>query len=301
MTTRSMTTDLLDPKFATDLVGTAASLDMLDAAPALSRTVAHTPEFHAPVPATPVLTPEMHALFPQTTGLDDFTMKDPDSGDPHHGTVIPLPDPKFGVGDGMFPIEGTDGDDDIDGTSAGDIIYGHGGDDTIHGAAGYDTIDGNDGWDTIYGEAGNDFLSGNDGDDWLMGGDGGDHLSGGADQDTLQGMDGNDWLFGDAGSDVLSGDEGDDILIGGPGGIDYMTGGAGADAFLSLDDIQEHLVSDYSAAEGDTVDGASWEYDAFTNQTTVFSEGGNAVFVLQNYNAQVSGINLVEYNPAPPV
>jgi Ca2+-binding RTX toxin-like protein len=303
MTMRSKTTDVLDPKLHADLVGTAASLGALDTAPAPARTVAHTPEFHAPIAATP--NPDVDDLFPPHAAFDDFKVKG--AGDDHHGgAVIPLPDPVFTV-PGLFPIEGTEGDDDLDGTSASDIINGLGGGDTIFGGDGHDNIDGGDDDDLLNGELGNDYLQGGAGDDNLVGDNGGDaealhgndFLYGGAGDDSLTGMGGDDWLFGGTGQDALAAMEGNDTLVGGPGGADYMYGGEGADTFVSIDDVQQHFVGDYSAAEGDTVEGSSWDYDAGTNATTVF-DGGAALFVLQNYNAQVSGINLVQYDPAPP-
>ena len=53
------------------------------------------------------------------------------------------------------------------------------------------------------------------------------------------------------------------------------------------------------SAEGDAVDGTSWEYIEAAGWTAVYSEEGAAVFLLRGYNAEASGINLVQYAPEP--
>jgi Ca2+-binding RTX toxin-like protein len=292
-TSRTTTSSVLDPKLAPDQLGIAAAHGQFDTAP-ISRIAAVTDLVLVKSPPAPEL-------------ADDLAHKTPPTHDTHHDTVFPLPDPVFGVGDGVFPIEGTEGDDDLDGTSYGDIINGLGGEDTIFGGDGHDNIDGGDDDDLLNGELGNDFLQGGAGNDNLVGDNGADaealhgndFLDGGAGDDSLTGMAGDDWLFGGAGVDALAGMEGNDTLVGSAGGADYMYGGEGADAFVSIDDAQQHFVGDYSAAEGDTVEGTSWSFNAGTNATTDF-DGGVALFVLQGYNAGVSGINLVQYDPAPP-
>ncbi|GAB2175687.1 calcium-binding protein [Dongia sp. agr-C8] len=298
-TTRSTTNSVLDPRLVPDQLGIAAASSgpLFD----VTNTV-YRPATHGLPPAPK---PESHDLAAPSADVGDFKTTHPDTGHHDGDTIFPLPDPVF-LAPGVFPIEGTEGDDDLEGTDVGDIINGLGGEDLITGGDGHDTIDGGGDADEIYGDSGNDYIEGGNGDDALFGdGDqppalnGNDFLYGGEGEDVLSGMGGNDWLFGGDDADILFGGAGDDTLIGGPGGSDIMYGNEGADAFVSIDDTQQHTVVDYSAAQGDTVEGTSWTFDAGTGATTVY-DGGAALFVLQGYNAGVSGINLVQYDPAPP-
>ncbi|WP_272911508.1 calcium-binding protein [Loktanella sp. M215] len=61
--------------------------------------------------------------------------------------------------------------------------------------------------------------------------------------DELYGARGNDIIFGGAGADYLSGNWGSDVL----------TGGAGADIFAFDGDFDDDIVTDFSAADGDTL------------------------------------------------
>ncbi|WP_395020702.1 calcium-binding protein [Dongia sp.] len=301
-TTRSTTNNVLDPKLVPDQLGIAAASSgpLFDVTNTIYRPATHG------LPPAPK--PESHDLAAPSPDIDELKIKHPDTGHHDGDTIFPLPDPVF-LAPGLFPINGTAGNDDLDGTDAGDIINGLGGEDLITGGDGYDTIDGGGDADEIYGDSGNDYIEGGTGDDALFGdGDqspelnGNDFLSGGEGEDVLSGMGGNDWLFGGDDTDTLFGGEGDDTLVGSMGGADTMYGNEGADAFVSIDDIaqpQPHTVVDYSAAQGDTVEGDSWTFNAGTNSTTVF-DGGAALFVLQSYNAGVSGINFTQYDPAPP-
>lgn len=93
------------------------------------------------------------------------------------------------------------------------------------GGAGNDTLRGGLGNDDLRGGPGNDTISGRGGDDLLMGEE---------DNDTLAGDDGNDRLYGGGGTDKLNGGAGCDGLIGGVGNKDELTGGPGADRFVTL-------------------------------------------------------------------
>mgnify|MGYP001345035174 CR=1 FL=1 len=61
--------------------------------------------------------------------------------------------------------------------------------------------------------------------------------------DELYGARGNDIIFGGAGADYLSGNWGSDVL----------TGGTGADIFAFDGDFDDDIVTDFSAADGDTL------------------------------------------------
>ena len=310
--------DILDPKTGLDLVGYTASLGRLDTAASAPKSVASDGAMKpAPEPTEPevgVREPTMEDPVPQVIdtheildppeGTDVFKAAGDDTAD--QGGIAPLPDPVF-LEPAPFPIYGTHFADTIDGTEAGDVIYALDGSDGVYGHGGHDKIDAGAGHDWIAGDEGNDWLLGQSGDDTLFGDgvtgesalDGNDFLDGGSGHDVLYGRGGDDWLFGGSGEDDVYGGSGDDTLIGTFGGRDNLYGGSGADAFLSFDDFQQHDVWDYSAAEGDTVEGATWSYNPFGDWTTVFADNGAAVFLLQGYNAETSGINLVQYAPEP--
>ncbi|MBS7789504.1 hypothetical protein KTR66_05835, partial [Roseococcus sp. SDR] len=80
-------------------------------------------------------------------------------------------------------------------------------------------------------------------------------LDGGAGANRLEGGDGNDVLSGGAGNDTLLGGTGTDVIEGGAG-TDSLSGGTGADRFLfrATADINGDVVTDFSVAEGDTID-----------------------------------------------
>lgn len=230
----------------------------------------------------------------------------PDSGHDDDGGLAPVLDPILGIDDtDLFPIYGTNGADVINGTDGGNIIDAMGGNDEVYGAGGHDNIDLGSGDDYAQGQAGNDWIKGGDGNDAILGDfgnasflDGNDFLDGGAGNDILYGGGGDDHMFGGSGTDFLSGEGGNDFMVGSSGGTDEMYGGAGADTFVSVDNSQQHNVWDYSAAEGDQVEGDAWSYNAGTNITTVQLNGAN-LFLLHDYNANVGGINLIEWNPEP--
>jgi Ca2+-binding RTX toxin-like protein len=88
-----------------------------------------------------------------------------------------------------------------------------------------------------WGGDGNDTLSGAGCDDRFWGQNGDDRLSGNG---------GHDSLYGGAGLDTLSGGSGDDRLDGGYDGVrDRLTGGSGADTFITHGDETWFLFSYY--------------------------------------------------------
>jgi Ca2+-binding RTX toxin-like protein len=76
----------------------------------------------------------------------------------------------------------------------------------------------------------------------------------------IQGTGKSETLTGTGGSDSINGGAGNDVIDGGAG-TDYLTGGKGADTFVFHDHSQYDIITDFNAAEGDTI---------------VFSTGGNA-------------------------
>ncbi len=133
------------------------------------------------------------------------------------------------------------------------IVQGHSGNDTLVGGTGFDYINGGSGndqmWgdydrnvgsgDSLFGEGGDDVIYGRAGDDIIHGDNpfvfsGNDRIFGGEGNDTMHGNAGNDSLYGENGVDKLFGDAGNDRLDGGDDGVsDQMTGGAGADTFVT--------------------------------------------------------------------
>ena len=68
----------------------------------------------------------------------------------------------------------------------------------------------------------------------------------------IQGTGKSEHLVGTGGSDVINGGAGNDI-IDGAAGTDYLTGGKGADTFVFHDHSQYDIITDFNAAEGDTI------------------------------------------------
>lgn len=59
-------------------------------------------------------------------------------------------------------------------------------------------------------------------------------------------------LNGTSGSDSIDGGAGNDTIVGGTG-TDYLTGGRGADTFVFGVRSQYDIITDFNAAEGDTI------------------------------------------------
>ncbi|WP_368412644.1 calcium-binding protein [Dongia sp.] len=288
MATRSSEADLVETKRLKDLGGHVETIARLESG---ETKILGLPE------------QDTALFFPH-----QFTVADKDPPTKDGGGLHPVPDPVFGVGGDPFPIEGTNGDDELHGSEYDDIINAHGGNDDVYGGDDHDTIDLGEGDDYALGEGGNDWIQGGSGNDAILGDfadadgtplDGNDFLDGGSGNDILYGAGGDDNLFGGSGTDFLDGEDGNDMLIGTSGGTDDMYGGAGADSFVSFDNGQQHNVWDYSAAEGDMVEGDSWTYDAVNNWTEVHLGNWSTPFLLHDYNAGMSGINLIAWNPEP--
>lgn len=157
-------------------------------------------------------------------------------------------------GSGNNRMMGTDADDQILGGKGNDKVFGAAGDDLIEGGDGNDRLFGQDGADDIFGGAGDDMIDGGSGDEFifgeagndvLKGGIGHDFIKGGAGQDRILGQDGNDRLFGGAERDVLKGGSGNDQLTDGAGKSDRLSGNAGSDIFIFVDDGKRDVIVDY--------------------------------------------------------
>lgn len=138
------------------------------------------------------------------------------------------------IRDAMAPVLDPDQGDALTGSASEDVIIGSSGNDAIFGDEGGDTLSGLGGNDEIYGDQGDDSLSGGEGHDFLAGGEGNDQLSGNTGQDALFGGEGNDSLDGGDGGDILQGGLGADSIAGGAGD-DLIDGSVAPDGGPDLD------------------------------------------------------------------
>ncbi|NER85084.1 MAG: calcium-binding protein, partial [Leptolyngbya sp. SIO1D8] len=154
----------------------------------------------------------------------------------------------------MATLYGTDKDDQISGGQGNDSIFGLGGNDTLWGWDGDDYLNGGDGDDSLFAWGnGDDYLYGGDGNDVIsgagngkktfVGGDGDDHLAmvGGYGTQKFYGGNGNDYILldnNDGASSYISGGNGDDYILRRGDSNDTLSGGAGNDTLLIIDEGQ---------------------------------------------------------------
>lgn len=120
-----------------------------------------------------------------------------------------------------------------------------------------------------------------------MGTTGNDRKIGTAENDIFHAMEGNDYLTGGGGNDILSGMLGDDTIFGGSGddfiGLwqgDRAKGGTGADIFsvvggpfpFDVEGSIRAVVSDFNAAQGDTVQVTNFTFD-WADRDRDFTDG----------------------------
>lgn len=213
---------------------------------------------------------------------------------------------------GNDTITGSETSDGIMGGNGNDVIFARGGDDDVIGGQGDDRVFLGDGED-FYGptavvknsDAGNDFVRGGNGPDVIVDLLGSNELRGDLGNDLLISLDGvnsdgiydkpaelgtTDTLFGGFGNDTLAGDDGD-----------IMTGGAGSDMFLAVDDedpegvdrLKEVQITDFNTSEDSlmiiNVNGSlngdiTLDYDAQLNAVRASYEG-RSVALLQKLTA----------------
>jgi uncharacterized repeat protein (TIGR01451 family) len=136
---------------------------------------------------------------------------------------------------------------------------------------------GTEGWDGFWGTDADETFNGNGGDDWIEGGGGSDILNGGAGDDALDGGAGNDVITGGAGHDVLS-------------------GGAGADVFVFAPGSGYDLISDFNAAEGDTIDLSACD----PSDISYTIDGADTIISLgQDAEVRVANVHLSGTDTAP--
>jgi len=100
---------------------------------------------------------------------------------------------------------------------------------------------------------GNDAISAGQGNDTIYGGEGNDSLYANQGQDLVYGQAGDDTIQSGQGNDTVYGGAGNDIIDGGTTGNDQLTGGEGADQFQFSTNRGTDTVTDFSAAQGDTI------------------------------------------------
>jgi Ca2+-binding RTX toxin-like protein len=176
------------------------------------------------------------------------------------------------------------------------------------GMAGNDTLEGGPGDDVLVGGAGDDILRGGAGADQLDGGAGSDRVSyfgltgavtvdlaagvghgGEAEGDTYAGIEkvsggkAGDTITGNGARNELWGYEGNDTLKGG-GGKDTLVGGAGADhfSFSAVGDsavgAQADLITDFTRAQGDSIDLSAIDADTGTAGNQAFTFIGSGLY-----------------------
>lgn len=155
--------------------------------------------------------------------------------------------------------------------------------------SGYTT--GTVGDDYISGTDGNDVLSGGGGDDTLDGGYGGDTLTGGAGHDRFLILQKDDSSYTDTITDYHVGEDTSRAnILTGNGGANHLTGGLGADAFVFAAHSGADIITDFSAAEGDTIDIHAYNGHLGTVITqvgadTVIDFGGGNTITIANTQA----------------
>lgn len=217
-----------------------------------------------------------------TSGVIDFSFSD--SGRVSRTT--------WGSGDKEWYVATSDVEKvHFTGNNTRDQIFGGQKSDTLVGGGGNDEIWGDTGKDSLYGGRGADSLEGDLGRDKLFGGNGADDLVGGHGNDTLFGGNGNDRLAGEFHNDRLFGGAGADTLEASYGS-DTLTGGGGSDVFLilSLDDLDQGIVTDFQAGSDLIQFRADGEFDF---DDLVFTQQGNDVRITES-NLGYDGYVLVQ-------
>ncbi|WP_156528517.1 type I secretion C-terminal target domain-containing protein, partial [Sinorhizobium glycinis] len=214
----------------------------------------------------------------------EFYYNDP--GDP--GIVVTGDNTKANL------IYGTSGVDNLTGGALDDTIIGRGGNDVINGGGGNDTLRGGAGNDTIDGGSGLDLLDLSDATAGVTltlvqstGNTVANLTSVGLGTETYRNIEG---LIGSDHNDTLTGSAFADLLDG-AGNSDRMTGGTGGDTFVIGDnELQigiDDVITDYSAAEGDTVDLSDLLGDVATDGTL-----DGFVRVIQDANGQSASLQV---------
>ncbi len=206
---------------------------------------------------------------------------------------------------GTAAIDGTGSADanTLNGNAAANHLSGMDGADLLRGYGGNDTLDGGAGADKMYGGAGNDtYIVDNAADacnEQMTTGkdDGGTDLVMASVSYTIGGfienltLTGTDNINGTGNSldNIIVGNAGNNTLNG-AGGHDTLTGGAGADVFFFGASSGADTITDFSAAEGDTINLHALHVQATavisqSGADTLINLGGGNIITVQNTSA----------------
>jgi Ca2+-binding RTX toxin-like protein len=89
---------------------------------------------------------------------------------------------------------------------------------------------------------------------------------------TIDGAGGRDIVWGSDANETIKGGDGDDVLFGGAG-INVLTGGAGADEFQFTMTSKNDSVTNFNAAEGDTLKFFNTGGAEFDKSSAILSDG----------------------------
>ena len=175
--------------------------------------------------------------------------------------------------------------------SSGFTFLGSVGSDFVYATGSTDNLSGNAGNDFLVGYAGNDTVDGGDGDDVLFG----DDLGPSGDGSTIFRETGNDVLMGGAGNDVLIGGNNDIGVVGGLLG-DYLTGGAGNDAFVfHLETITNGVTVSTELGKSTNTVKQDFITDFTPGQDTIFiqNDNGDNTYAIAYYNSNVADATFI--------
>jgi Ca2+-binding RTX toxin-like protein len=108
---------------------------------------------------------------------------------------------------------------------------------------------------------------------------------------TVDGAGGRDIIWGSDANETIKGGDGDDELFGGAG-TNVLTGGAGADEFQFTMTSTNDGVTDFNAAEGDTLKFFNTGGATFNRDSVTANSEGDGISIEYSHNDQVQSLNI---------
>ena len=108
---------------------------------------------------------------------------------------------------------------------------------------------------------------------------------------TVDGAGGRDIIWGSDADETIKGGEGDDELFGGAG-TNVLTGGLGADEFQFTMTSTNDSVTDFNAAEGDTLKLFNTGGATFNRDSVTANSEGDGISIEYSHNDQVQSLNI---------
>jgi Ca2+-binding RTX toxin-like protein len=108
---------------------------------------------------------------------------------------------------------------------------------------------------------------------------------------TVDGAGGRDIIWGSDADEIIIGGDGDDELFGGAG-TNVLTGGAGADEFQFTMTSENDSVTDFNAAEGDTLKFFNTGGATFDRDSVTANSEGDGISIEYSHNDQVQSLNI---------